>query len=153
MLASYVEVLRLLCDRLGEGVTWAVTGSVGMALQGIPVEPHDIDLQTDAAGAYEIQRRLAEYSVQPVAFLAGERMRSHFGRLVIEGIQVEIMGDIEKRLSDGAWDPPPDLLAIIRHVVIADRRIPVLDLAYEVEAYDKIGRHAQADRLRQWLAP
>ncbi|MCW5852548.1 MAG: hypothetical protein KIT87_20910, partial [Anaerolineae bacterium] len=66
-------------------MTWAVTGSVGMALQGIPVEPHDIDLQTDAAGAYEIQRRLAEYSVQPVAFLAGERMRSHFGRLVIEG--------------------------------------------------------------------
>ena len=42
-------------DRLAEmSVLWVVTGSLGMALQGMPVTVHDIDLQTDAAGAYKI---------------------------------------------------------------------------------------------------
>lgn len=28
-------------------IGWAVTGSLGMALQGVPVDVHDIDSQTD----------------------------------------------------------------------------------------------------------
>jgi len=37
-----------LYERLGDSdVNWAVTGSLGFALQGVPVEPHHIDIQTD----------------------------------------------------------------------------------------------------------
>jgi len=49
----HLQVLRKLYERLKDSnVNWVVTGSLGFALQGVPVEPHDIDIQTDKEGAY-----------------------------------------------------------------------------------------------------
>jgi len=39
-----------------------------MALQGVPIPVHDIDIQTDKDGAYEIERCFAEYVVEPVRY-------------------------------------------------------------------------------------
>jgi hypothetical protein len=71
-----------------------MTGSVGFALQGVLIEPKDIDIQTDERGAYEIERRLSEFVTKRVTFFSPERIRSHFGELMIDEIKVEIMGDI-----------------------------------------------------------
>ena len=144
------NVVSLLCARL-DGVTWALTGSLGMALQGVPLTPHDVDVQTDAAGAYEIQQRLAEFATRPVAFSAAERVRSHFGVFLVHGVPMEVMGDIEKRRADGTWEPPPDLPRIIRYATLDRLRVPVLDLAYEIEAYTTLGRLERAAFLRAWL--
>ena len=158
---SYLDVLRQLVHRLGDDspedagrppVNWALTGSLSMALQGVPIEPHDIDVQTDAAGAYESERRFAAAVICPVAFSSAENIRSHFGALRINGLTVEIMGDIEKRLPDGSWEGPVDL-ARHRHVVsVAGMRVPVLSLVYEREAYLKLGRVERAALLARWLA-
>lgn len=32
-------------------ITWAITGSMAFALRGLAVVHHDLDIQTDAAGA------------------------------------------------------------------------------------------------------
>ena len=54
----YLNVLRQIHARLSNtDVNWVVTGSLGFALQGVPVQPNDIDIQTDKVGAYEIERR------------------------------------------------------------------------------------------------
>ncbi len=149
---AYLDVLRLIHDRLQDsGVPWAITGSVGFALQGVPAEPHDIDLQTDAVGAYEIERRLAEFVTQEVAFSSTDRIRSYFGALTIDGIRVEIMGDIQKRREDGSWEPSPALEEQRRFVEVEGMRIPVLSLEYEYQAYLKMGRIERARMLRQWL--
>lgn len=96
----HFKVLKQILARLqDQPIEWVVTGSLGMALQGVPVEVHDIDLQTDQAGAYAIERCLAEYVTMPVHYLASERIRSHFGQLQIDGMQVEIMGALQKRLT------------------------------------------------------
>ncbi len=142
--------MTLLCQRL-DGRVWALTGSLGMALQGVPLTPHDVDLQTDAAGAYEIERRLAEFVTRPVQFSSTERVRSHFGAFLVHGVQVEVMGDIEKRRADGTWEPPPDLPHIIQYVTLEGLRVPVLDLEYEIAAYTLLGRLERAAFLRAWL--
>ena len=99
---AYLDVLRTLYARLsGTEVVWVVTGSLGFALQSVPVTPHDIDLQTDAVGAYAIMRLFCEQVVRPVAFSSTATIRSYFGTLAIAGITVEIMGAIQKRLPDG----------------------------------------------------
>jgi len=77
-----------------------------MALQGVPVEVHDIDIQTDKDGVYEIERCLAEFVIEPVRYSETERIRSHLGMLEIDGIKVEIMGDIQKRLGNQGWEEP-----------------------------------------------
>ena len=49
---QYLKTLRKIHTRLEDNkINWVVTGSLGMALQGMDVEVHDIDIQTDKDGA------------------------------------------------------------------------------------------------------
>ncbi len=115
------------------------------------MKPHDIDVQTDSEGAYEVERLLSEFVVERVHFVSSERIRSHFGVLRIDGIEVEIMGGIEKRNRGGAWEPVDDLKQYIRVAVVENMRVPVLSLQYEYEAYRQLGRNDRAELLREWL--
>ena len=150
---KYLDVLRLIHDRLEDGeVTWVLTGSLSFALYSLPVEPRDIDLQTDAAGAYEIETRFKEHITRPVEFLSTQRIRSFFGAFRLEGVEVEIMGDIQKRLPDGRWTPIPNLVVLRKYLSVTGLQIPVLNLAYEAKAYTQMGRMEKAKMLRTWLA-
>ncbi|GAH69016.1 unnamed protein product, partial [marine sediment metagenome] len=87
--SRFAKVLHQLHKHLPiDEVDWAVTGSLGFALQGMDVDVHDIDIQTDKPGAYEIERRFSEYVVRNVAFSSSEKIRSHFGQLSIGSIKV-----------------------------------------------------------------
>ncbi|MDQ2714295.1 MAG: hypothetical protein M3Z08_05250 [Chloroflexota bacterium] len=148
----YIEVLCKLYTALKDSdVNWTLTGSLGQALQGLPLTPHDIDIQTGEVGAYEIERRFATCVIRKVAYSATEKIRSHFGALLIDGVQVELMGDVQKRLVNGAWEDPVDLQ---RHTCVVDykgMRIPVLSLEYECQAYLKLGRIERARMLREFI--
>lgn len=150
---AHQRALRVIARRLdGQNLVWALTGSTAYALQGLPLVARDIDLQTDAAGAYACERLLAEFSVRPVAFRQAERIRSHFGAIRIEGVDVEIMGDISKRGDDGVWSQPPDLPSLIRWIRLEETALPVLSLQYEVTALRVMGRPERADLIDRWLA-
>lgn len=145
---DYLDLLRQIYTRLQpEQINWALTSSLSFALQGVPVIPHDIDLQTDASGAYAIERIFAEDMVKPVAFSATETIRSHFGRFKIGAITIEIMGDIQKRNPDGTWEDPVNLEQHRRSIEIEGMAIPVLALEYEYQAYLKLGRYERAQLL------
>jgi hypothetical protein len=145
------RVLGVLAARLDDPLVWALTGSTAFALQDIPVEAHDIDVQTDAAGAYAIAARFPEAVVQPVAFSGTERIRSHFGVLALDGLRVEIMGALHKRLPTGDWEDPVDVAGLRRWITVGGLRLPVLDLAYEARAYRLLGRIDRAELLEDWL--
>jgi len=149
---SYLKVLRKINERLNNtSLKWAVTGSFSFALQGVPVEPNDLDIQTDKEGAYEIERHFSEFMIKRVTFSSTERIRSHFGELMIDGIKVEIMGDIQKRNKDGSWENPMDLEHYKWVVEVEGMQVPVLSLEYEYQAYMKLGRVDKAEMLRNWL--
>lgn len=148
----YLDVLRQIHARLSNtDVNWVVTGSLGFALQGVPVQPNDIDIQTDKAGAYAIERRFSDVVIRKVKFSATERIKSHFGALQIDGIKVEIMGDIQKKGPDGVWEEIVDPARYKRMVEIDGMLMPVLSLEYEYQAYLKFGRVERAKMLRRWL--
>jgi hypothetical protein len=146
-----LAVLRRIHARLSNSeVNWVLTGGLAFAIQGVAVEPDDIDLQTDEAGAYEIERLFSEFVVSRVAFRCADRIRSHLGELMIDGIRIEVMGDIEKRLADGTWEPV-DLNLHKRFVEVEGMRVPVLSLEYEHQAYLKLGRTGKARILERHL--
>jgi hypothetical protein len=148
----YCDVLRQIHARLSNAdVNWVVTGSLGFALQRVPVQPNDIDIQTDKVGAYEIEHLFSDVVIRKVKFSATERIRSHFGALQIDGIEVEIMGDVQKRGGDGVWEEIVDLAYYKRMVEIDGLVVPVLSLEYEYQAYLKLGRVERAKMLRRWL--
>ena len=149
---AYLNVLRQIHARLfNTDVNWVVTGSLGFALQGVPVQPNDIDLQTDKAGAYEIECRFSDVVIRKVQFSATERIRSHFGALQIDGIEVEIMGDIQKRGAENIWEEIVNPAHYRQMVEIEGLLVPVLSLEYEYQAYLKFGRVERAQMLRRWL--
>lgn len=146
-----LTALELICAVLdGQPVSWAITGSLGMALQGLPVSPRDIDLQTDAQGAAAIQALLGEFVRQPVGLRETETMRSVYARLQIADVEVEIIGDIQRREPGAAWEPPTDLQHQRRWVYYDGRMLPVLSIAYEAGAYRRMGRAQKAEMLQKW---
>jgi len=146
----HLSVLRKLYAKLGrESVNWVLTGSVSFVLQGIPIEVHDIDVQTDEAGAYRIEELFSGYSTRKVAFSSTDKIRSHFGELCIDGVKMEIMGNIQKRLKDGIWEEPVNLRLHKHFVDVAEMQIPVLSLEYEYQAYLKLGRIEKAAKIKE----
>jgi hypothetical protein len=150
--SSFLRVLHQLHKHLRiDEVNWAVTGSLGFALQGMDVDVHDIDIQTDKSGAYEIERRFSQYVVRNVEFSSSGKIRSHFGELSIDNIKVEIMGDIQKLLPDDTWEAPIDIGDKRCFIEYDELSVPVISLEYECEAYDRLGRIEKAEQVRKYL--
>lgn len=146
--AAFTLVYHAIFD---SDITWALTGSLAFYLRGIEIPVGDIDIQTDKDGAYAIERRLMEYIVEPLQFKEAPKIRSHFGTLAVAGVNVEIMGAIEKFTPDGVWLPTPPLRSIIEYLTYGDLTVPVLNLEYEYQAYTLMGRTDTARLLRNWL--
>lgn len=149
---QHLKVLRKLYARLKEtNISWAVVGSLGLALQGVPVKTHDIDIRSDMTGVYKIENLFSDYSCKKVTFSPSERVRSHFGTLEIDGITVEIMGNLQFRNKDGTWEKLEDFTKHLHIIQIESMEIPVLSLEYEHTAYLRLGRTARAALINQWL--
>jgi hypothetical protein len=148
----HLGVLRKLHERLqGPGVAWAITGSLHLALRGLPVEVRDIDVRTDEAGAYEMERLFRPYVTRPVALRRDEAIRSHYGQLMIDGITVDVMGDVELRDAKGRWQATAALDSEMEFVKVAGLRIPVRSMEAEHQAYERLGRVEKAQMVTAWL--
>ena len=148
---SVVDALRNLHRELSAiDAPWAFTGSTSFALQGVPVTPEDVDVQTSSRGAYDIEERFADAVVDPVAHSSTDTIRSHFGTLQIAGVRVEVMGGLQKRV-DGGWEPPVDVTDYRELDRTFGMELPVLSLSYEAAAYETLGRPDRAALLRSFV--
>ena len=133
-------------------MTWAVTAGMNLALQGVQVQVHDIDLQTDAAGAFEIERRFTQFVVRRVQFSVGDRIRSLFGVLRIDDIRVEIIGDTETLRDDGTWESSEGWAERRAFLELGSSLVPVLPLDLEHELYRRLGRADKMEVLDRWFS-
>ena len=149
---DYLAVLRKLYNQLEEtDIVWVLTGSLGLAIKGIPLTPHDIDIQTDRAGVYEFARIFADDLEQEPFFWETQHTQSWVAKFEMDGIQVEVMGDMRHRDEDGDWDDPPNLEAVRLYIQVAEMRIPTLSLEFEEDAYRSMGRYDKASLIAQYL--
>jgi hypothetical protein len=148
----FLPALRILYARIGEShLDWAITGSLGFALQGVDVNVHDIDIQSNLDDVYKIESLLQEFVIEKVVFKSSPGIRSYFGRLQIADIVVELMAAMQKHLNDGNWEQPVDIRAYRRHVDFEGMHLPVLSLVHEQQAYLQMGRVEKAKMLADWL--
>ncbi|MFC1745854.1 methyltransferase domain-containing protein [Candidatus Riflebacteria bacterium] len=149
---KHKQVIRIIHQTLkGTDIVWAITGSLGFALHGMTLSVADIDLQTDKSGAYKIENIFSSFVSRNVKLCETENIKSHFGEIVIEGLKVEIIGAIQKKLEDGKWEEPNDVRKYLEFINFAGIELPVLSLEYEEGAYRKLGRIEKADRIKNWL--
>jgi hypothetical protein len=103
--AGWRSTLRRLAvelDRLG--VEYKVVGGASAALHGVPLPVKDLDLEMSAEAVYRFQQLFQDYTLQPVALSESSAYRSHFGRFEIDGIKIEVMGDLHRQEGD-SWAP------------------------------------------------
>lgn len=132
------EVLRRLATALNaEGIPYKVVGSTCLALHGLPLIPGDIDMETDAAGAYRIQALWPDVVVDPVMLCEELTYRTHLGHLTIDGVPVEIMGQVERREGD-VW--VSTAASTETFVELDGVPVPVAWLEEEALAYVRRGR-------------
>lgn len=150
--STHRHVLTLILQALKEfSEPWVVTGSCGMVLQGMPLEVHDIDLQTTEKGVILMEQILGGQPLLRIGYKSSEKIRSFFGALELENIKIEIMGDLQKLLPNGCWEEPPDISALRIRVPFEQSFVPVFPLEYELEAYRLMGRHQRADQIQAFL--
>jgi len=143
--SALTTILRKLDNRELE---WALTGGASFILQGLDYDTSDIDIQCSKKAAYEIENIFSKYVVEEVHLWETEKMRSHFGRLKIDNVEVEVMGAVNKKVN-GDWEEPVDVSEKLTVVDYKTFEVPVLNLQYEAEAYEKLGRKEKANRLQE----
>lgn len=121
---------------LGDDVTWAISGSVALALQGVPVRPRDLDILTGAEHAGAVADAIGGEVVEPVADRERDGIRGRLGRRRVGDIEVEILGGVQNRFPDGGWTDPPDVAA---ERVYVDG-VPVVSLGALRASYAARGR-------------
>ena len=147
---AHQRALRTLAMALhGTPITWVLTGSTSFLLQGVPLVPNDIDVQTDEAGARAIMHQYSSATMDPLHLYTTQFTTSWLGKLSIAGIEVEVIGDIQHMDDTGGWMDAPDLGVLRCFVTWADLQIPVLALSYEVEAYRRMGRMERVAQLNK----
>jgi hypothetical protein len=151
-MSQYIPVLQQIYSRIKDNQNgWVIAGSLSMALQGLDIDVHDIDIQTNKEGAYEIENKLNEFITTPVQFISSDIIQSYFGKLDVDGVRVEIMGAVQKKLQNEIWEDPVIVELYREWVRVESMNIPVLSLEYEYEAYKKLGRYKKAEMLGRWL--
>ena len=146
-----IKVLKIIYNKLiNSNINWVLTGSFSFAIRGLETNIGDIDIQTDSNGAYEVEKLFKDYIHKKVEYKQSENIRSYFGSLRINDINIEIMGDIEKKL-DNIWTEPPNLKFLKEIVNFEGMSIPVLSLEYEADAYLKMGRNEKAKKIKELI--
>jgi hypothetical protein len=145
---SHARVLEFLLDRIPpDEIPWALTGSASLRLQGVDLEIHDIDIQTDGNSGSLIEQRLAEYMKTSLHAWESPGMRSLDGKAEKDGIQIEILADVSHKKSDGSWCSYTDL-ARLTWLDWHGRRVAVFPLSDEADAYAAMGRTEKAALIR-----
>ena len=140
-------VLRQIVQRLDEAeIAHKVVAGAAVALHGVPIPVKDLDLETDANGAYRFQSLFPDRVVEPVALRESETYRSHLGRFAFDGVTVEAMGDLHRREADG-WVPT----ATATQTVVKLEGTPVHVFWLEEETLAYI-RRERMERAAQCLA-
>ena len=146
---KHFEVLKFLKEKFSnQDLNWALTGSTSFAIQGLDFKPNDIDLQTDKASAYKIGQILTDHTVREVKFSSNGKIKSHFGKFKIQGLEVEVMGDLQKKYQ-GEWTSAPDIQKNTKKAEYKGEKFPVFKLEYEIEGYRKIGRAEKSEKIRK----
>jgi len=143
---NHLKALRTICEKLeGADVNWVLGGSTNLALQRVDISPRDIDILTDKEGAFIIERLLKDYQIKRVRFTRSERIASYLGTFRVEGVEVEVMGELQIKTAKG-WTKPlkPSQKKILK---TEGMKIPANPLEIELKAYRSLGRMDRVQKI------
>jgi aminoglycoside-2''-adenylyltransferase len=124
---------------------WAFGGDAGEIIKGVNVKTDHLEIVTTNAGTEEICRVLAGYVTLPPATAEkrlsrgadfGGKMlpiyiKSHYAELTVDGVRVEVYGDLQFKVAEWDWGDPIDYE--VERVNIIGKNVPTLPLRLKSE--------------------
>jgi ADP-ribose pyrophosphatase YjhB (NUDIX family) len=148
--AEISRALETISTKLAhEQVRWALVGSTNLALHGINVIPGDIDIISDRESAYRIGSLLRHSEVTPVTNAQSEDMRSYLGKYLIEGVEVEVMGDVWRKVGQEWTNISEWVLSAPARVRVGEVDLPCCPLEKELIAYEISAREGDDDKVQR----
>jgi len=152
---SIIEALKVISQKFkNRKIKWVLVGSVSLALQRVKISPKDIDILADKDSAFKMNKILKEYEVKPVKFgrlkIKGrEFFKSYFGEFKINGVKVEIMGNLKEK-SGKKWLSLSKRLSSPKIIEIQQGvKLPVSPLEDQLKSYSRLGRKKDLIRVQK----
>jgi len=136
---------------------WALMGSTASVLQGIPdYTPPDIDITATMEGAYIMEGAIGHIGavIRSVSFSVREPYASYFGIFEVQGVKVEVMGDLIIKYRDGVidvkdhWSRWSDKVRVLH---VDKVHVPVIPLEWQLVANMLLERPERTTGISQFL--
>ncbi len=149
--APWEQALLALLEKIkDQDIDWWLVGSAALAVRGIDVSPHDIDLSVDDAGANKLGEVLLDYLVQPVE-AAQDWICNWFGRAFLH-TRIEWVGGVDER-ADTPETSDFGPIAVKRRETINwngyQLQVPPLDLQLMVS--ERRGLTERAEKINHFM--
>ncbi len=143
-------LLALLETVEGHQLSWYLVGSAALAVRGVDVDPRDLDLVLDDAGAQALGELLLDYVVEPVLPSPGW-ISNWFGRAFLHA-SIDWVGGVHDNVDEpDVTDFGPTAAGRLDTVEWQGRevRVPPLDLQLRVN--ERRGLTARVRSIRRFL--
>ncbi len=148
---KFIDVLKLVTKKMATAdVRWMVFGSCGLALNGMQIQPDDIDILTDEEGILKINQALIDYKIQLPKIASSVIIDSTMGKFLLNGCSIEVMCNFKvKSQADGQWYEMSHLLEHPNIIDLDNFQIPVLPLTKSIELYRLMGRDKDIVKIQK----
>jgi hypothetical protein len=106
------RALSTILERLhGSSLEWRIRRSVALAPQGLEISPHDVDLFLPSGDAAHLMAEiLGEFVESPPHRRASEPFASYYGHCRIEGVEIDLIGELVIETPQGSLQLGSDSL-------------------------------------------
>ncbi len=156
MSTNITDVLKIIAKNLEcEDINWVIVASCALALQGLDIEPVDIDIMTDECGLLDINMVLGDYKISLSENAPSAIFDSTMSKFCINNCSVEVMSNFKiKSRLDNKWLNMNNLLKYRNMIDLGDLVLPVLPLLQLIEMYKLMGRDKdmiKIEKIKQHL--
>jgi len=145
-----INVLKIIQDKIkNKKINWVLLGSASLLLQGVDINPKDIDIFTNKPGAFDFYDSLKEFTLHNIRHSAGPGgdLLSWFCKYKINEIEVEVNGDAEIKDGKGGWFKS-DSLQKRKNLNVNGIEIPILSIKDELEQTKKRIREKDNKKIK-----
>jgi len=146
---EFKDVIKLICSGIKDKrIKWALVGSTNMYLQGINVDPNDLDITTNINSLKIFEKEFNEHIIKPISKNIKKKysFKTNELKLLIKGIEVQIIGEHDNGVYFENINKGNIVLVGLDNI-----KIPCLSLSSEADAYSKTGRNNKADLIINFL--
>ena len=144
---EFLSVLAIVESRLEGVVDWAVVGSANLSLQGIEIDPNDLDIAVRFEDLEKIKKIFSDFDCSNVVEIESKSGKPVWElQIVIHSVGIQFNGEKEEGIyiddvKNKSW------IYVEKNGV----KIPCLKLESELKAYGEMNRQDKIDKIREFI--